>query len=129
MFTEHTYQEHFPEDLYEYISQFESFDKELFENTINKKFSEEELEISISLQDENGELYAIISFWSDRALDDFHGMQVGYQNGHILVFVVFDEEGRDYLSFAPFSNDDEEHIKGVIFDLLEGGASKLIESY
>lgn len=115
------YQEHLPKDLYEHITQTESIDETLLENLIEKQFEAGGTLITIHLEnDKDGEPLVALDFWLENAVDNFHGIQVGYRNGCLLGYAIFDEKGRDYVAFAPFSSNDEQEIKRMILELMKG---------
>lgn len=54
---------------------------------------------------------------------------LGYQNGKVAGYAVFDAEGRDYIAPTPFSEEAEKMAQQAILLLMEGGFEKLKEEF
>ncbi len=125
-FAESLYQKHLPKNVYECVLQKELIDENSLKITREIKHGEIIDTVTLSIEKEQGQC-VLLDYWSGQALDNFRGMQVAYQKGQIIVYVIFDGMGRDYLAYPPFSKEDETNITLNILDLIEGGYMKLVE--
>lgn len=91
------------------------------------KYGEVADTIAISVERNQGE-YVLVDYWCGQVTDDFRGMQVAYQKGKIIAYVIFDGMGRDYIAYPPFSKKDEKNITSCILDLIEGGYMELVRN-
>ncbi|MGD2168692.1 MAG: hypothetical protein PVI40_00425 [Chlamydiota bacterium] len=121
----HAYQKHFPKDLYECLIKKGFFDEGSFESKKEIQYAEEVAMISISLDEEHGQPYALIDYNRNKDTGDFSGMKAAYREGHLIAYVIFDELGRDYLAFPPFA--DEKGITLLILDLMGQGYLQLTQ--
>jgi hypothetical protein len=116
-----------PSNIYQQLIQSKLVDENEMESITDVKYGEVADRITISVSEHRGE-YVLVAYWCGQATDNFRGIQVGYRKGKLMGYAIFDEMGRDYLSFPPFSKKDEKNITLSILDLIEGGYIKLVEN-
>ncbi|PIS01343.1 MAG: hypothetical protein COT84_02845 [Chlamydiae bacterium CG10_big_fil_rev_8_21_14_0_10_35_9] len=121
----HAYEKHFPKDIYECLIKKRFFDEGSFESKKEMQYVEEVAMVSISLDEEHGKPYALIDYCRKKDTGNFSGIQAAYRDGQLIAYVIFDEQGRDYLAFAPF--EDEKGITLFILDLMEQGYLQLVQ--
>lgn len=124
---EHVYKTHFPKDIYECLVKEGLVEEGCFKNEKQMQYPEESASVRVEFGEEEGRPYALIDYWCEKAIDNFHGIQVAYRKGQLIAIVVFDEKGRDYLAFAPFSKHDERGTHQFMLDLMEKGLLKINE--
>ncbi len=148
-FSENIYQRHLPEQIYQVLSEQEFFDADRLENRIERHngASVDTLTVSTVIQEKEGRRagavgrlrgilqgeesrrVVIVDFWCGEAVDDFRGIQVGYREGRVLEFSIFDGEGLGYVALPPFSRKEEKETAFNLQALIEGGYQKLKEVY
>jgi hypothetical protein len=126
-FSHDIYQKHLPSNIYEQIIQKKLVNENDMRTITEVKYDEVADTIAISVERKHGE-YVLVDYWCGQVVDDFRGMQVAYHKGKVIVHVIFDGMGRDYLAYPPFSKQDEKGITLSILDLIEGGYMKLVEN-
>lgn len=126
-FSHNIYQKHLPFNIYEQIVQRKLVNENDIKSVGDIKYGEVADTITISLEKDQGE-HILVDYWCGQVADNFRGMQVAYQKGKILAYVIFDGMGRDYIAYAPFSEKDEKTITLIILNLIEGGYTKLLEN-
>lgn len=121
------YQKHLPPDIYEYVIKNGLVDETRSENVKEKQTLEGVDKVSVGIETHKSQQFINISYYpqNKKAEDNFGGIQIGYQDGEVIGYAVFDAEGRDYIAPTPFSRKEEEKAKALILNLFEGGVAKI----
>ena len=117
-FSESIYQKHVPKDVYDYFLQKELIDESSFKIAKEIKTKETIDRLTLSIE-KNQDQYVLIDYQLGQIVNQRSGVQLAYQKGKIIAYVVFDEKGRDYLAFPPFSQEDEAELTSDLLNLME----------
>jgi hypothetical protein len=98
---QNNYQKHFPRDIYEYLINNELIDIRCAKNSKENQSSKDPARINITIETMDDKHYVLIDYQREKITDNFRGMLVAYQNGKVISYVIFDEEGRDYVASPP----------------------------
>lgn len=129
LFSENEYDRHLPPQIYHYVIEHEFIDPTLFKNVREKQYSESLDQISISIERGKHEDFVMIDYsvGNRNPKDNFGGVNLGYRNGKLVGYAIFDAKGLDYVAPPPFPQEEEKKAITLILYLLEGGVTKLQE--
>lgn len=122
-----TYQKHLPPDIYEYVIKNGLVDETRSENIKDNQTLEGVDNIKISIETHKSQQFINIGYYlqNKNAEDNFGGIQIGFQDGKVLGYALFDAEGHDYIAPTPFSSEEEKDAMALILNLFEGGVAKI----
>lgn len=120
------YEKHLPKDIYYACKKFELLDEESLESSKQVPSLEGFNQFIISVDDMDGLKYVLFDYKPAKIKDNFSGIQLGYDNGKLMGYAIFDGEGCDYLVIPPplFTEEDEKEMASFILDKIYSAFEK-----
>lgn len=118
VFSHNIYQKHLPVEIYQPIIARQLLDENEMNTTTDLKYGDISDRIDISVQTNQGQ-YVLIGYEFGEVIDNVRGIQVGYQEGKMIGYAIFDQKGLDYVAYPPFSRRQEKKITLKVLDLIE----------
>ena len=126
---QNAYQVHLPPQIFDYVVKNDLVDLARDQTTTEKESPTGLDRLTIFIETQEEQEYVTISFSPEKITpeDNFGGLMLGYQNGKVAGYVLFDAEGRDYIVPTPLSEEAEKMAQQAILLLMEGGLQKFKE--
>ncbi|MCH9811995.1 hypothetical protein K0U07_04435 [bacterium] len=137
VFAENFYEEHLPEELYDFFIEEQLLDPSQTENITEKPLKETITTITVRIEDSRwgkewghvkgwGHVEVSLSFKED--IDGIKKISYAYSNKTLLAFTFIDKQGKDYFEISPLEPDLEKNTVFRIKTLITSGIDGLISA-
>lgn len=115
------YERHLSPLVYQYVKEHQLIQENDLLNLVRMQYGTESGLVRVQILEENGEKLAVASYERSDSDDSLSELQIKFQNGKMISYLEFDENGIGRTTGAPFSEEQENSMVLILLDLMARG--------